>query len=80
MIEEAYDNNIITKDKYEAIHFEDKGPGKFYCNFKVHKDHTEDQTPPVRPVVSCCGSLMENASLFLEHFLKNFAKIHNSYL
>ena len=80
LIEEAYDNNIITKDEYEAINPEDKGPGKFYCNFKVHKDHTEGQPPPVRPIVSCCGSITENASLFVEHHLKNIAKKHSSYI
>ena len=80
LIEEAYDNDIITKDELEAINPEQKVPGKFYCNFKVHKDHTEGQPPPVRPIVSCCESLTENASLFVEHHLKNIAKEHDSYL
>ena len=74
LIEEAYDNNRINKDEFEAMNPENKVPGKFYCNFKVHKDHTEGQPPSVRPIVSCCGSLTENASLFVEHYIKNIAK------
>ena len=38
-IEEGLDNEIITKQEYEARCPESKQLSKFYCNFKVHKPH-----------------------------------------
>ena len=38
LLEEGYDNKYITKEELDAMKpDEDKGPGMFYCNFKVHK-------------------------------------------
>ena len=33
---------------------------KFYELFKVHKDHSQPDLPPERPIVSGCGSITEN--------------------
>ena len=38
-VEEGLDNEIITKQEYEARCPESKQLSKFYCNFKVHKPH-----------------------------------------
>ena len=32
----------------------EKGPGKFYQLFKVHKTHSHPELPPERPIVSGC--------------------------
>ena len=45
----------------------DKNLSKFYCTFKVHKNHKEGEAPPERPIISSSGSITENQSLFLEH-------------
>ena len=80
VLEEAHDNEIITKDEYDAMNPDSKGLGKFYGTFKVHKEHTEGTAPPLRPIVSGCGSVTENIGVFVEHFLKNVATHHESYL
>ena len=59
---------------------DDKGVGKFYSTFKVHKDHTVGKPPPLRPIVSGCGSITENIGVFVEHFIKDIATSHQSYL
>ena len=80
VLEEALDNKVITNTEYEAMNPENKNPGKFYCTFKVHKDHEEGRAPPPRPIISGCGSIIENIGVFVEHFVKNEATKHRSYL
>ena len=58
----------------------DKGPGKFYELFKVHKSHIEGEAPPERPIISACGSITENIGKFVQVNLKKFSNIHQSYL
>ena len=60
LLEQGIDNNIITKQEFEAMNPAAKHVGKFYCNFKVHKQHTSNVAPPERPIVSTCGSITEN--------------------
>ena len=57
---------------------EDKEVGRFYCNFKVHKNY--DQIPPVRPINSGSGSMTENISLFVNHHIKDLSNKHSSYI
>ena len=52
VIEEALDNDIITKEEFNAMNPEEKSVGKFYATFKVHKEHEEGKAPPLRPIVS----------------------------
>ena len=59
---------------------EEKGPGKFYYNFRVHKPNEQNKAPPVRPIISGSGSLTENPSLFVEHHLKDLAKTHKTFI
>ena len=51
LLQEALDNEIITKNEFEEMNPDDKNPGKFYCTAKVHKDHEEGKFPPPRPIV-----------------------------
>ena len=58
----------------------EKAPGRFYELFKVHKHHEPGETPPERPIISGSGSITENISLFVEHYLKKVATEHPSFL
>jgi hypothetical protein len=80
LIEEGYNNNIITKDEYEAMCPEGKHPSKFYCNFKIHKPHEHGTAPPVRPIISGSGSIAENLSKYVDHHIKEGANNHDSFL
>ena len=80
LLEEGFNNRYITKEEFEAMKTDEKHFGKFYCTFKVHKPHTINKAPPERPIISGSGSLTENPSLFVEHFIKDLAKQHNTYL
>ena len=57
-----------------------KGPGKFYCTFKVHKDHPEGSTPPERPIVSGSGSFSENIGIFIEYHIRELANKHTTFI
>ena len=80
VIEEGLDNRIISKAEFEAMHPVAKYVGKFYCNFKVHKEHKINKAPPERPIVSACGSITENIGKFVQHHLDPLAKEHKSYI
>ena len=80
LIEEGFNNQILTKEEFESMDPGDKGPGKFYCTFKVHKPHIEGKAPPERPIISGSGSFTENPSLFIEHHIKHLGKQHPSFL
>ena len=43
----------------------EKEAAKFYCNFKVHKEHEHMKAPPVRPIISGSGSALENVGKFV---------------
>ena len=55
-----------------------KMASKFYCNFKIHKEHVH--IPPVRPIISGSGSIVENPSKFIDFHIKDLATSHKSYL
>ena len=57
---------------------EDKKAGRFYCNFKVHKEH--DHIPSPRPIISGSGSITENIGLFVEHHIKHIATTHDTFI
>ena len=59
---------------------DDKDPAKFYCTFKVHKDHVPMTAPPPRPIVSGSGSTTENIAAFVDHHIKDVSRQHHSYL
>ena len=57
-----------------------KGLGKFYQIFKVHKAHTPPALPSERPIISGCSSITENISLFAENHAKHLVPLIPSYL
>ena len=77
---EALKNNIISQDEFHAMNPKDKEPGRFYCNFKVHKKHEHGQTPPERPIISGSGSLTEGIGMYVNHHIKETGTKHPTYL
>ena len=55
-------------------------PGRFYGTFQVHKKYEHGKAPPLRGIVSCSGTMMENIAVYVEHHLKELGKSHDSYL
>lgn len=80
LLDEGFDNQLLSKQEYEAMCPEGKNASKFYCNFKVHKEHEHGEIPPVRSIVSCSGGLLENPSAFVEHHIKEQGTNHKTYL
>ena len=80
VLRDGLEKEYITKDEFDAMDPSDKGPGKFYELFKVHKDHPLGATPPERPIISASGSITENIAQFVEHNIKHLANKHQSYL
>ena len=80
LLQEGLENEYISQEEYQIMLGPDMNPGTFYSIFKVHKEHKEGELPPVRPIVSGCGSLFENAGIFVEHHIKEHATKHASFL
>ena len=80
ILKEGLENNIINQQEYDSMIPDDKTPGKFYSNFKVHKTHIPMKAPPVRPINSGSGSLTEGIATFVEHHIKQSATSHSAYL
>ena len=49
-------------------------PATIYANPKTHKDGW-----PLRHIISCCGTAIENVGKWLEIHLRHLAKIHPTY-
>jgi hypothetical protein len=58
----------------------EKGPGKMYQLFKLHKKHQAPNLPAGRPVISGCNSFTENMSLFVDYHAKHLVPKIPSYL
>ena len=80
ILEEGLNNKIISKEEYIAMKTDDKKAAKFYCNFKVHKEHEAMETPPPRPIISGSGSIIEGIGYYVEHHIKNLSNTHHSYI
>ena len=78
ILQEALDNEIISKDEHDAMNPTATSAGKFYMNFKVHKPH--DKIPPERPIVSSYDSVTKNIGKFVEYHLQEVSTAHPSYL
>ena len=78
VLNDALEQEIITKKEYEAMDPTSKGVGRFYQNFKLHKAH--EGIPPERPIVSASGSITENLSHFVQHYIRDLATTHESYI
>ena len=75
VLEEALEKGVISKTEFDAMSADEKEPGRFYSNFKVHKKGI-----PVRPILSGNGSLTEGLATYVEHYISEIAKKHESYL
>ena len=80
ILKKGHQEKFITKSELDAMLPSEKGPGKFYQLFKVHKKHTKPNLPPGRPIISGCGSITENISLFIDHHSKHLVLKTPSYL
>lgn len=78
VLDVGLNSQIITQQEYNEMNPEDKDVGRFYCNFKVHKNY--NHIPPVRPINSGSGSITENISLFVNHHIKDLSNTHSSYI
>ena len=65
VLEDALKDKIISQSEFNAMSVEEKGPGRFYCNFKVHKKHEHMKPPPIStvayPPVAVAGPLASKA-------------------
>ena len=80
VLEEALNNKIITDEEFNAMDPEDKTTSKFYCNFKIHKQHAPMTAPPPRPIISGSGSITENLGVFVENQIREISTQHSTYL
>ena len=80
VVDEGVEKDFITKEEKTAMLSEDKEAAKFYCNFKVHKEHEPGSAPPVRPIISGTGSVMENVGKFVAKHTNSAANKHSSYI
>ena len=70
IVREGLDNEILSRDEFEAMMpAENISPGRFYANFKVHKEYEHGTAPPERAIVSCSGTFTENIATYVEHHL-----------
>merc|ERR1719319_582552 len=80
VLNDAKEAGIITKEEFSFMDPSDKSIAKFYCNFKVHKNHKVGELPPPRPIVSGKNSMTEGIGKFVEHHVKEISKFHKTYL
>lgn len=80
VLKEAYDSKIITKQDFDAMNPDEKGPAKFYELFRVHKEHQVGKPPPERPIISASGSITENIGHYVQSHLKHYSNLIPSYL
>ena len=50
LLDDALKNKVISEDEKSAMEPGDTGVGKFYCLYKVHKEHTAPNTSSVAVV------------------------------
>lgn len=79
-LEKAVEDELINKEEFSHMDPSDKKAAKFYSIYKVHKEVPEGLIPPLRPIISNCGSITENIGVFVQHHIKQFSKLHPSFL
>ena len=78
ILQEALDNQVISKDDCEAMNPDARNAGKFNLNFKVHTPQLN--IPPERAIVSQCDSVTSNIGKFVDYQIQDPSRQHNSYL
>ena len=76
-VKEWRDIWIEVFDEDEAIWLlnNEAKPATIYANPETHKDGW-----PLRHIISCCGTAIENVAKWIEVHLRNLAKIHPTYI
>ena len=80
ILKDMLEKNVISKTEFDAMSADDKTPGRFYSNFKIHKPHKHGEPPPVRPIISGAGSITEGIATVVEFFIHKIATTHETYL
>ena len=78
ILDKALEDKYISRKEYLAMLAEDKKPGRFYINLKVHKAH--EHIPPPRPIISASGSITENIGRFVEFHIHSESVKHETYI
>ena len=60
----------IREEEVKAMDSKEKSASQFYCNFKIHKEHTPMQAPLPRPIISGLGSITENLGVFVKNQIR----------
>ena len=68
------EREYLSNAEFKAMLPTEKGSGRFYQLFKVHKSYPEGSLPPGRPIVSGNGSVTENISKFVDFHSKCLTK------
>ena len=79
-LKEALEKDMITKEEFKAMDPTDKDVARFYCNYKVHKEHKEGELPPVRPIISANNCITEGIATYVANKIKQVAKQHDTYV
>ena len=79
-LQKGLDQKILTHEEFSAMDPSDMNLAKFYANFKVHKPHLKNTAPPLRPIVSGSGSIIENLGIYVDHYIKETAMKHPSHI
>ena len=80
LLNEGLTRNILSKNEYDAMNPDDKNPGKYYQNFKIHKEHEPMKAPPPRAIISGSGSIGEFCGKYIEHHIKPISEKHKAFI
>ena len=80
ILEEGKQLGWINNSEFKAMDPTNKGLGKFYQIFKVHKHFPEGSLPPSRPIINGIDSITENISKFVDHHTRTLVQSLPTYL
>ena len=80
-VKDALRDGIIDSEVANSLILETPREGRAYGMVKAHKEIPEgEKLPPLRLVISGCGSTTENCSHFVDHFTKEIPKKLDSHI
>jgi hypothetical protein len=65
ILKTGFQNNVISKSELDAMLPTEKGPGKFYQLFKVHKEHTKPNCLQDVPSIVAVGQSLKTLACLL---------------
>lgn len=77
-VEEGHELNILSEEEYEALSDIEAKPGRLYGLPKDHKNY--EVIPPLRPIVSSCGTVTEKIAKYVDHHSNYLVKKLDSYV